>query len=88
MFDDDAGGLPRSLRRISPPKAADVLAEELRKRIRTGEWPQRLHDVEEMETVILHEQQYLREHGEAPPGSISPTKDVTGAPLTGKEPRA
>lgn len=32
--------------------------------IRTGEWPQRLHDVEEMETVILHEQQYLAEHGE------------------------
>lgn len=23
--------------------------------IRSGEWPQRLHDVEEMETVILHE---------------------------------
>jgi TRAP-type mannitol/chloroaromatic compound transport system permease small subunit len=32
--------------------------------IRTGVWPQRLHDVEEMETVILHEQQYLKEHGE------------------------
>jgi len=32
--------------------------------IRTGEWPQRLHDVEEMETVILHEQQFLKEHGE------------------------
>ena len=31
--------------------------------IRTGEWPQRLNDVEEMETVILHEQQYLAEHG-------------------------
>jgi TRAP-type mannitol/chloroaromatic compound transport system permease small subunit len=30
--------------------------------IRTGAWPQRLHDVEEMETVILHEQEYLREH--------------------------
>ena len=29
-----------------------------------GAWPQRLHDVEEMETVILHEQQYLAEHGE------------------------
>lgn len=36
--------------------------------IRSGEWPQRLHDVEEMETVILHQQQYLAEHGEqAPP---------------------
>ena len=58
--------------------------------IRTGTWPQRLRDVEEMETVILHEQQYLREHGEAPPGAISPTKDVTGTPLSGsdKEPRA
>jgi TRAP-type mannitol/chloroaromatic compound transport system permease small subunit len=33
--------------------------------IRNGHWPQRLHDVEEMETVILHEQQYLREHGQA-----------------------
>jgi hypothetical protein len=30
--------------------------------IRNGAWPQRLHDVEEMETVILHEQEYLREH--------------------------
>jgi TRAP-type mannitol/chloroaromatic compound transport system permease small subunit len=36
--------------------------------IQTGAWPQRLHDVEEMETVILHEQQYLAEHAkEAPP---------------------
>jgi TRAP-type mannitol/chloroaromatic compound transport system permease small subunit len=36
--------------------------------IRLGAWPQRLHDVEEMETVILHEQEYLREHGQpAPP---------------------
>jgi TRAP-type mannitol/chloroaromatic compound transport system permease small subunit len=36
--------------------------------IRLGAWPQRLRDVEEMETVILHEQEYLREHGQAPPG--------------------
>ena len=37
--------------------------------IRLGAWPQRLHDVEEMETAILHEQEYLREHGEqAQPG--------------------
>lgn len=37
--------------------------------LRLGAWPQRLHDVEEMETVILHEQEYLREHGQpAPPG--------------------
>lgn len=42
MFDDDANGLRRSLRRISTPKAADVLADELRKRIRTGEWPEGL----------------------------------------------
>ena len=33
----------------------------------SGAWPQRLRDVEEMETVILHEQEYLREHGQAPP---------------------
>ena len=30
--------------------------------IRSGAWPQRLHDVEEMETAILAEQQYQREH--------------------------
>jgi TRAP-type mannitol/chloroaromatic compound transport system permease small subunit len=30
--------------------------------IKRGRWPQRLHDVEEMETAILHEKQYLREH--------------------------
>jgi TRAP-type mannitol/chloroaromatic compound transport system permease small subunit len=37
--------------------------------IRLGKWPQRLHDVEEMETVILREKQYLAEHGEqAEPG--------------------
>ena len=38
--------------------------------IRHGEWPQRLRDVEEMETVILHEQEYLREHGQ--PGAPGP----------------
>jgi len=32
--------------------------------LRTGQWPQRLHDVEETESVILREQQYLAEHGE------------------------
>ena len=31
--------------------------------LRSGEWPQRLHDVEELETVILHEREYLAEHG-------------------------
>jgi TRAP-type mannitol/chloroaromatic compound transport system permease small subunit len=37
--------------------------------IRSGRWPQRLHDVEETESVILREKQYLAEHGEptAPP---------------------
>ena len=28
--------------------------------LREGQWPQRLHDVEEMETAILHEQEHLR----------------------------
>jgi TRAP-type mannitol/chloroaromatic compound transport system permease small subunit len=38
--------------------------------IRLGRWPQRLHDVEETESVILREKQYLAEHGEPmPPGS-------------------
>jgi TRAP-type mannitol/chloroaromatic compound transport system permease small subunit len=32
--------------------------------IRQGYWPQRLHDVEEMETAILHEQEYQREHAQ------------------------
>ncbi|MFZ1058696.1 MAG: TRAP transporter small permease subunit [Candidatus Rokuibacteriota bacterium] len=37
--------------------------------IRSGRWPQRLHDVEETESAILREKQYLAEHGEqAPPG--------------------
>jgi TRAP-type mannitol/chloroaromatic compound transport system permease small subunit len=33
--------------------------------IRLGYWPQRLHDVEETESVIIHEKQYLAEHGES-----------------------
>jgi TRAP-type mannitol/chloroaromatic compound transport system permease small subunit len=38
--------------------------------IRQGHWPQRLHDVEEMETAILHEQEYQREHSQdAQPGA-------------------
>ena len=32
--------------------------------IRAGAWPQRLHDVEETESVILREQQYLAEQDE------------------------
>jgi len=31
--------------------------------IRTNIWPQRLHDVEETESVILQEQKYKQEHG-------------------------
>ena len=31
----------------------------------SGTWPPRLHDVEETESVIMHEQQYQRERGEA-----------------------
>jgi TRAP-type mannitol/chloroaromatic compound transport system permease small subunit len=34
--------------------------------IRLGYWPQRLHDVEETESVILHEKQYQAEHGDSP----------------------
>jgi TRAP-type mannitol/chloroaromatic compound transport system permease small subunit len=33
--------------------------------IRHGQWPQRLHDVEETESAILHEQQHQRERAEA-----------------------
>ena len=37
--------------------------------LRLGKWPQRLHDVEEMETVILREKQFLAEREEqARPG--------------------
>ena len=32
--------------------------------IRSGAWPQRLHDVEEMESAILAEQQYKKEQAE------------------------
>jgi TRAP-type mannitol/chloroaromatic compound transport system permease small subunit len=32
--------------------------------IRQGYWPQRLHDVEETESMIIHEQQLQRERGE------------------------
>ena len=37
--------------------------------IRLGAWPQRLHDVEETESVILREKEYVAQHGEpVPPG--------------------
>jgi TRAP-type mannitol/chloroaromatic compound transport system permease small subunit len=32
--------------------------------IRSGRWPQRLHDVEEIESAILQEKKFLAEHGE------------------------
>ena len=31
--------------------------------LRTGTWPQRLQDVEELESAILHEREYAAEHG-------------------------
>ena len=31
--------------------------------IRLGHWPQRLHDVEETESIVIREKQYLAEHG-------------------------
>lgn len=31
--------------------------------LRHGRWPPRLQDVEELETAILHEQAFIREHG-------------------------
>jgi TRAP-type mannitol/chloroaromatic compound transport system permease small subunit len=30
--------------------------------LRTGQWPQRLHDVEELESAILHEREYAESH--------------------------
>jgi TRAP-type mannitol/chloroaromatic compound transport system permease small subunit len=35
--------------------------------MRQGEWPQRLHDVEETESMIIRERQLMQERGEAPP---------------------
>lgn len=35
--------------------------------IRQGEWPRRLHDVEETESVIMHEQKFQAERGETTP---------------------
>jgi len=36
--------------------------------LRTGHWPPRAHDVEEMETAILHEREYAAHHDEAASG--------------------
>jgi TRAP-type mannitol/chloroaromatic compound transport system permease small subunit len=41
--------------------------------IRDGYWPGRLHDVEETESIIIHERQHMQERGE----------DVSVAPLPG-----
>ncbi|MGH9809559.1 MAG: TRAP transporter small permease subunit, partial [Terriglobia bacterium] len=30
--------------------------------LRTGAWPQRMQDVEELETAILHEREYAKQH--------------------------
>ena len=40
MFEDRSRQRPAALGRISIPKAADVLADELRARIRSGDWPE------------------------------------------------
>jgi TRAP-type mannitol/chloroaromatic compound transport system permease small subunit len=36
--------------------------------IRSGEWPQRLHDVEEIESAILHEREHLEREAQAGAG--------------------
>ena len=36
--------------------------------IRSGEWPQRLHDVEEIESAILHEREHLEREAETRAG--------------------
>jgi TRAP-type mannitol/chloroaromatic compound transport system permease small subunit len=41
--------------------------------IRLGEWPQRLHDVEETESIILREQQHIAEQA----GAKSPDKGAS-----------
>jgi TRAP-type mannitol/chloroaromatic compound transport system permease small subunit len=50
--------------------------------IRLGEWPKRLHDVDETESVIIHERQHLAEQGievEADAAATSPGHKGTGA---------
>jgi TRAP-type mannitol/chloroaromatic compound transport system permease small subunit len=48
--------------------------------IRLGEWPKRLHDVDETESVILHERQHLAEQsGESEAAATSPGHKGTGA---------
>jgi TRAP-type mannitol/chloroaromatic compound transport system permease small subunit len=48
--------------------------------IRLGYWPKRLHDVDETESVIIHERQHLAEQGgEAEAAAASPGHKGTGA---------
>jgi TRAP-type mannitol/chloroaromatic compound transport system permease small subunit len=48
--------------------------------IRLGEWPKRLHDVDETESVIIHERQHLAEQGiEVETAATSPGHKGTGA---------
>jgi TRAP-type mannitol/chloroaromatic compound transport system permease small subunit len=50
--------------------------------IRLGEWPKRLHDVDETESVIIHERQHLAEQGidvEVDAAATSPGHKGTGA---------
>jgi TRAP-type mannitol/chloroaromatic compound transport system permease small subunit len=48
--------------------------------IRLGEWPRRLHDVDETESVIMHERQHLAEQGiDVEAAATSPGHKGTGA---------
>jgi hypothetical protein len=38
--------------------------------IRSGAWPARMHDVEETESIIMHEKKHQRERGELPPQGV------------------
>ncbi len=40
--------------------------------LREGRWPRRLHDVEELESAILHEREYADTHPDAQAGGKSP----------------
>jgi hypothetical protein len=48
--------------------------------IREGAWPARLHDVEETESVIIHETQYRQERGEE---DVETAKPLPGHKGTG-----
>lgn len=42
--------------------------------IRTGKWPPRVHDVEETETMLMHEHEDLKKHGSAHPTETEASK--------------